>query len=125
MTAAWPSVAPGHMHSAAFHQLSPNITQAPHLRVQKRRHEPDDGDTDTGARDDAMDRSPTPERVKKAPLKKARVGQTDAVSKDGKSTRDSKSSGNSDDDVDVGVLLGGSPQLLTSISSHQFCAIFS
>jgi len=126
MVAAWPStVTPGHMHSAALHQLSSSISQMPYIRVQKRRHEPEDDDVDaggSGSRDDAMDRSPTPERSKKAPPKRARVVTTDGMSKDGKAGKENKPPGNNEDDVDVGVLLGGFhiiANVLISYIPHQ------
>lgn len=111
----WPSaVTHGHTHPAAFQQLASSINQPSPLRVQKRRHEPED-DTETGRhahstgiRDDAMDRSPTPERPKRAAPKRARVTPSqEGGSKDEKPSKENKTSGGSDEnDIDVGVLLG-------------------
>jgi hypothetical protein len=110
--AGWSST--GHTHSAAFHQLASSINQPSALRVQKRRCESDDvGDNGrnghgANARDDAMDRSPTPERPKRAPPKRARVAPPETPSKDDKTKKENKAPGTGDDnDVDVGVLLGG------------------
>lgn len=79
--------------------------QLPQVRVTKRRHEHDE---DEGKHDEAMDRSPTPERPerpRRAVPKRARTtpAAVGAV-KDGKSAKEGKSSG--ENDVDVGVLLG-------------------
>ncbi|KAG6334042.1 hypothetical protein ID866_5045 [Astraeus odoratus] len=100
----------GHRQPAAFQQLTShtNIPQ-PVQRVQKRRHEPDD-EADSPrqtARDVTMDRSPTPERTKRAVPKRARMTQStdaknDAHVKEGKHR-------NEEDDVDVGVLLASLP----------------
>jgi hypothetical protein len=112
--AAWPTpTLPGHMHSA-FHQLSSNISQFNHLRVPKRRHEPDDEGAATGgaSRDDAMDRSPTPERRKKLPPKRARIVVADGNSKDARPGKENQPPSN-DDDIDVGVLLGALTMLVT------------
>jgi len=107
--AGWQStMSLGHTHPAVFQQLASSMNSpAPVHRVQKRRFESDD-ETETSnrhwARDIAMDRSPTPERIKRAAPKRAKV--TSAVdSKDDKSDKEN-SSGSSDSDVDVGVLLG-------------------
>jgi hypothetical protein len=80
--------------------------------VPKRRHEPDDEGADPGgtSRDDAMDRSPTPERRKKLPLKRARIVVADGSSKDARSGKENQPPSN-DDDIDVGVLLGA-PSML-------------
>ena len=109
IVAAWPTpTLPGHMYSAAFHQLSSNVvSQSTNSRVSKRRHEPDDEGADPGAsRDDAMDRSPTPERRKKLPLKRARIATADGNGKDARPGKENQPPGSSDDDIDVGVLLG-------------------
>ena len=74
-------------------------------RNSKRRLEHDEEDTETGnrhMRDDAMDRSPTPERPKRAAPKRARTTPTLATIS--KNEKDEKSGDASD--VDVGVLLG-------------------
>lgn len=82
----------------------------PSTRSAKRRYEADDEDEGNAkhTRDDAMDRSPTPERPKRAAPKRART--TPAVllrAKDEKSGKESTSS--SGNDVDVGVLLASLP----------------
>lgn len=54
-----------------------------------------------------MDRSPTPERPKRAAPKRVKVSPQDEESKDQHSSRTSKNL-DADGDVDVGVLLGRS-----------------
>lgn len=112
-----PTLGPGHNNAAVFQQLASNIAQPSSNRPQKRRHEPDDYEnisgngrhglshaTATGLRDDAMERSPTPERPKRAPPKRARVI---AVAEQGnKEQRKENKPPGSEDDIDVGVLLG-------------------
>lgn len=113
--AAWQhTVTPGHNNTAAFQQLASTISQPSPNRPQKRKHEADeDGDAHglshpitTGLRDDAMDRSPTPERPKKAPPKKARVANTAEISNKEKGKENKPPGGNDDNEVDIGVLLG-------------------
>lgn len=103
--------------SSGFYPVSSGILQASPSRVQKRRHEPDENeDSSRYARDEAMDRSPTPpERPKKAAPKRARV-VTEEPSKDEKNSKD-RTSASDDNDVDVGVLLG---MLLCT----PFCSLF-
>lgn len=113
------TLSPGHNNSAVFQQLASNISQPSPSRLQKRRHDPEDDEnfgghsrhtlshaSTAGLRDDAMDRSPTPERPKRAPPKRARVmNATDSGNKE--KSKESKPSGSEEDgDVDVGVLLG-------------------
>ncbi|KAI0095047.1 hypothetical protein BDY19DRAFT_902083 [Irpex rosettiformis] len=92
--------------------------QLPQVRIAKRRHEHDE---DEGKHDVAMDRSPTPERPKRAVPKRARTTPaTVSGAKDGRSTKEGKTSG--ENDVDVGVLLASLPPetllpLLTSLIS--------
>lgn len=74
----------------------------------KRRYEHDEDDAQQRqSPDEAMDRSPTPERPKRAAPKRARTtpGSVTALKgqKDGQQQGSSGSDGN---DVDVGVLLG-------------------
>ncbi|KII93889.1 hypothetical protein PLICRDRAFT_88186 [Plicaturopsis crispa FD-325 SS-3] len=113
--AGWPST-PGHTQPSAFHQLASTMNQsASPMRVQKRRHEPEDEGENRhlhGLRDDAMDRSPTPERPQRAAPKRARVAPTLlAGPADEKTGKENKApSGNDDNDVDVGVLLATLPQ---------------
>ena len=55
-----------------------------------------------------MDRSPTPERLKRAAPKRARVlNAIDSGAKDEGTEKENKSPGSTaEDDVDIGVLLG-------------------
>lgn len=80
------------------HQVAP--------RPQKRRLEIDEDDS--GRRgDDAMDRSPTPERPKRGPPKRLRVAATEASAKGSdKDSSDGKENKPPSSEVDVGVLLG-------------------
>jgi len=112
-----PTVTLGYNNPAAFQQLASTMSQSSPHRAQKRRHDPEDEDAGgrhvanhataaTVSRDDAMDRSPTPERPKKAPPKKARVMNVIEIGNKGKD-KDNKQPGDGDGgDVDVGVLLG-------------------
>ena len=85
------------------HQPSSNH-QLPATRVQKRRLEQEDEDVETRL-DIVMERSPTPERLKRAPPKRAR--RVDPSSSDGsQNNQDSKDGGSSENEVDIGVLLG-------------------
>lgn len=74
-------------------------------RPQKRRLENDD---ESGPRsDDAMDRSPTPERPKRGPTKRLRIVNTDDSAKEKhKDLHDHKGIKVTNSDADVGVLLG-------------------
>ena len=84
------------------HQSSSNY-QLPATRVQKRRLEQED---DGEARQDiVMERSPTPERLKRAPPKRAR--RVDPSTSGGsQNNQGSKGEGSSENEVDIGVLLG-------------------
>ena len=82
-------------------------------RTLKRRFEQDDEQADTssghssGARDVAMERSPTPERPKRTAPKRARNGATFAQEPKGeKTSKENSNSSVENQDVDVGVLLG-------------------
>lgn len=77
--------------------MSPNVPVS--RSSNKRRLEEDEND-ERGGRDDAMDRSPTPERRRVAIPKRTRLAPPSS-DKNG-STKESKS----EEDVDVGVLLG-------------------
>lgn len=97
--------------SSHNHQVTP--------RPQKRRLEVDEDDGRRG--DDAMDRSPTPERPKRAPPKRLRIAATEATVKGSdKDTSDGKQTEQASSDVDVGVLLGQydthRPSLLTVLN---------
>ena len=82
-------------------------------RALKRRFEQDDEQVDQsfsnspGARDVAMERSPTPERAKRGPPKRARNYSTFAQEpKGGRMPKEHSNSSEENQDVDVGVLLG-------------------
>lgn len=101
---------PGHTNVAAFQQLASSINQSA-MRPAKRRYEFDDDDNSQsqgGARDESMDRSPTPpERPKRAAPKRARMVPSAGVSdKENSSSTGSKTPSGSPDEVDIGVLLG-------------------
>ena len=101
MVQSWPSAAP-HIQPSPW-TASPQLSQAP-LRA-KRRHEPEDED-----RDERMDRSPTPERPRRAVPKRARIIPA-AISSAGKeqqhNVKENKPPSQSEEnDVDVGFLLG-------------------
>ncbi|KAM6498030.1 hypothetical protein JOM56_005978 [Amanita muscaria] len=103
----WQPTTPGHTNPAAFQQLASSVS-----RVQKRRLEQDD-DAEahkySGQRDDSMDRSPTPERPKRAAPKRAKLAPPTSSSKDGQQSKENKSPNHDDDDIDVGVLLATLP----------------
>lgn len=85
------------------HQPSSNH-QLPATRVQKRRLEQEDEDAEARL-DIVMERSPTPERLKRAPPKRAR--RVDPSNGDGSQNgQNSKDGGSSENEVDIGVLLG-------------------
>ncbi|KAI6007268.1 hypothetical protein EDD15DRAFT_2210082 [Pisolithus albus] len=101
---------PGHKQPVAFQQLTSHMNIPQQVqRVQKRRHEPDE-ETDSFrqvGRDVTMDRSPTPERPKRAVPKRARVAHpTDA---NGESNTKEGKQRDEEEDVDVGVLLASLP----------------
>ncbi|KAJ7225592.1 hypothetical protein GGX14DRAFT_421308 [Mycena pura] len=105
------------IHSAFHH---PSTSFNPPVRAQKRRHEEEEP---APSRDHSMDRSPTPERPKRAPPKRARVSPTG--SKEERDAKENKAPSPPDEnDVDVGVLLASLPSqsllpLLTSLLSAQ------
>ncbi|PIL31691.1 hypothetical protein GSI_06394 [Ganoderma sinense ZZ0214-1] len=119
MVQSWPSAAP-HVQPSPW-TASPQPSQTP-LRT-KRRHEPEDED-----RDERMDRSPTPERPRRAVPKRARIIPA-AISSVGKeqqhTAKENKPPSQSEEnDVDVGFLLATLPPqsllpLLTSLISAQ------
>lgn len=103
---SWPST-PSHAPPTQW----PHVTLAsPHQsqnRSTKRRLEVDDDFDENGrsVKDVAMDRSPTPERPKRAAPKRARTTPVViTVAKEGK--EEQQKGGNEAHDVDVGVLLG-------------------
>ncbi|KAF8445865.1 hypothetical protein L210DRAFT_3610452 [Boletus edulis BED1] len=125
-TGKQPVYTPGHTQPSAFQQLTSHIsiTPAPH-RIQKRRLESEDEAESSrhGGRDVPMDRSPTPERPKRAAPKRAKVTSQDDESKDQPCSRTSKNP-DGDNDVDVGVLLASLPPqallpLLNSLINAQ------
>lgn len=106
-TGRQPVFTPGHTQPAAFQQLTSHMNLPPPIhRVQKRRYEPEDDAESSrhGGRDVTMDRSPTPERPKRGPPKRAKV-VLHGDPKDDQSCKENKSL-EADSDVDVGVLLG-------------------
>ncbi|RDB29267.1 Tethering factor for nuclear proteasome STS1 [Hypsizygus marmoreus] len=119
VASAWPT--PGHTNPSAFQQLA-SVNQQSSLRVQKRRHEVED---DADARDASMDRSPTPERPKRAAPKRARVAPESSRGEGTAKENKSPNTGEDDrDDVDVGMLLASLPPqsllpLLTSLLNAQ------
>lgn len=112
--------------------LSPSsAANQPPLRTLKRRFEHDEEQADQmsghgpGPRDVAMERSPTPERPKRATPKRARNGLTFAQDhKEGRSTKEFHNPSTGNQDVDVGVLLASLPSqsllpLLNSLIQSQ------
>ncbi|PPQ62750.1 hypothetical protein CVT24_000444 [Panaeolus cyanescens] len=113
---SWGASTPGHTNPAAFQQLANSVTQSATSKPQKRRHE--DDDENTAPRDDAMDRSPTPERPKRGPPKRVRMlHPQDATLKDESSSKKGSESEN-DPDVDIGVLLGRNPFFFVSLPNE-------
>lgn len=103
-----------------LHHLAAPATQPSRL---KRRFEPED-ENDTGpqrpspgARDESMDRSPTPERPKRGVPKRARTSPATNIlgSKDVKENKSTES----DNDVDVGVLLGEPDSCVLALRPHE------
>jgi hypothetical protein len=105
-----PTVTPGHTNPSSFHQLASSINQqSSPPRAQKRRLEHDDDEASgrgvvSVPRDQSMDRSPPPERPKRAVPKRARVTTPDGEEARGDASKEAKAQ--KADDVDVGVLLG-------------------
>ncbi|KZT05848.1 uncharacterized protein LAESUDRAFT_701194 [Laetiporus sulphureus 93-53] len=101
----WPSHAPQSPWNL------PINTQYAQTRPGKRRHEADEESENRQARDEEMDRSPTPERPKRAAPKRARTTSALAtIRNDEKGRKDGKTSSDNDEsDVDVGVLLASLP----------------
>lgn len=101
---------PGHKQPVAFQQLTSHMNIPQQVqRVQKRRHEPDE-ELDSfrqAGRDVTMDRSPTPERPKRAVPKRARVAHPTEANGES-NTKESKQR-SEEEDVDVGVLLASLP----------------
>ncbi|KAH8102554.1 hypothetical protein BXZ70DRAFT_1006468 [Cristinia sonorae] len=106
--------------------LSSVANQATPTRSGKRRFEHDEEELENGGRsgrDDAMERSPTPERPKRAAPKRART--TPAQASHPREDKNGKLEGSQEaNDVDVGVLLATLPResllpLLTSMLTTQ------
>lgn len=117
VSSGWPAApTPGHTNPQAFHQLAFSLNQAavtasPSHKSNKRRLEVDDEDSATSGkasvnRDESMDRSPTPERPKRAAPKRARIAPADVGTKEQTPAKENKPSTSEEDEVDVGVLLG-------------------
>lgn len=111
-----PAIMAGWAH--VVHQPSINY-QLPATRVQKRRLEPEDEDVEARL-DVVMERTPTPERPKRAPPKRARRGDT-STSDGPQNNQDSKNGRSSDNEVDIGVLLGTFISTLFSRPSLTKC----
>lgn len=106
---AWGTAQPGHTNPAAFHQLASSIAQSvSSSKSHKRRLEVEDEGENTRyptARDHSMDRSPTPERPKRAAPKRAKFANSHGSTSKGDS-KEKKSTEAEDESVDLGVLLG-------------------
>jgi len=108
-----PPPTPGHTNVAAFHQLASSMSQSS-SRMNKRRHDEDEDTPSPGPRDQSMDRSPTPERPKRAAPKRARlVSISNTADKGNSGSEDNRAATSSPDEVDVGVLLGSFDDLLS------------
>ncbi|KAH9937208.1 uncharacterized protein B0H18DRAFT_969574 [Fomitopsis serialis] len=122
VSAGW-AATPTHAPQSPWNLATSTQSAAP--RVQKRRHEPDEESENRHSRDDEMDRSPTPERLKRAVPKRARTTPAITSAKDEKNAKTTRSSSaNDESDVDVGVLLASLPPqsllpLLTSLLTAQ------
>ncbi|KAJ3790907.1 hypothetical protein GGU10DRAFT_424720 [Lentinula aff. detonsa] len=109
--------------SSALNQLA-STSQLAHStqRALKRRHEPEE--TENLRQDEVMDRSPTPERPKRAAPKRLRtVPSSDLVSKEDSLQSDLRRA-TEDKDIDIGVLLATLPPqsllpILTSLIKSQ------
>jgi len=102
----WPSPAPTH-HLSAFNQFASSSNHNSTVRSQKRRLDSEDGLENS---QDAMDRSPTPDRPKRGLAKRARISPTsgEATLKDERASKEERTQSRSEQDVDIGVLLGES-----------------
>ncbi|KZT30629.1 hypothetical protein NEOLEDRAFT_1237852 [Neolentinus lepideus HHB14362 ss-1] len=115
---------PPHGQFSAF-QPAPAVVQPSPVRGTKRRHEPEE-EENKQPRDESMDRSPTPERPKRAVPKRARMGvSAEGGGKGERPGKDGKCTAPSDqNDMDVGVLLASLPSesllpLITSLLNAQ------
>ncbi|KAJ4486034.1 hypothetical protein J3R30DRAFT_1440778 [Lentinula aciculospora] len=110
--------------SSSINQLASTslFTNTTH-RAQKRRHEPEE--SENYRQDEVMDRSPTPERLKRAAPKRLRTvpSSDSATSKEDGTSSDPKRVPE-DKDIDIGVLLATLPPqsllpILTSLIKSQ------
>ncbi|KAL0951298.1 hypothetical protein HGRIS_008008 [Hohenbuehelia grisea] len=103
------------MNPSSISHLMASPSRSSPPRALKRRH----GSDDSGGGDEEMDRSPTPERPKRAPPKRARMAGAEGSSRDGEG-KENKSPSVTDElaDVDLGVLLARLPahSLVTILS---------
>lgn len=113
LTLSMPSSLVGFSPHAHTNVAQPTSSSINPSRTLKRRFEHDDEQADqlsghsSGTRDVAMERSPTPERPKRAAPKRARNSTTPAQDPKGERTsKEPHSSSVENQDVDVGVLLG-------------------
>ncbi|TFK57031.1 hypothetical protein OE88DRAFT_85318 [Heliocybe sulcata] len=115
---------PSNGQLSAFQPAAAVVQPSPQ-RGSKRRHEPEE-DENRQPRDESMDRSPTPERPRRAVPKRARMGMSvEGGGKAEKPGKDGKGAAPSDgNDIDVGVLLASLPSesllpLITSLLNTQ------
>ncbi|KAL0578731.1 hypothetical protein V5O48_003287 [Marasmius crinis-equi] len=113
--------------ASGFNSFASTSHSSPSRTSQKRRIDPDDGlENLRYPQDERMDRSPTPERPKRAAPKRARVSPSaDSIPKFDKSAKEAKCRNDSTgEDVDVGMLLASLPPqsllpILTSLIEQQ------
>ncbi|KAL0071898.1 hypothetical protein AAF712_000821 [Marasmius tenuissimus] len=110
--------------ASGFNSFASTSHNSPSRTAQKRRLDPDDGVENLRyPQDERMDRSPTPERPKRAAPKRARVSPSaEAIPKSSKEYKSRNDS--SGEDVDVGMLLASLPPqsllpILTSLIEQQ------
>ncbi|KAF9270142.1 hypothetical protein L218DRAFT_982778 [Marasmius fiardii PR-910] len=112
---------------SGFNSFASTSHNSPSRSALKRRFDADDGlENLRHSQDERMDRSPTPERPKRAAPKRARTSPSaDSITKFEKSPKDSKSrTDGANEDVDVGMLLASLPPqsllpILTSLVDQQ------
>ena len=93
-----------HFQPSAFQPITNTLMNSSPVRPPKRRLENDDSQDSTRyRREELMDRSPTPERPKRAPPKRVKTFESESSSK---GENQVKSSSSDTTDVDIGVLLG-------------------
>ncbi|THV07700.1 hypothetical protein K435DRAFT_265890 [Dendrothele bispora CBS 962.96] len=103
----WPSSVPIYQPTP-FNQFTSNSNHSSTIRSQKRRHDSEDGSENS---QDAMDRSPTPDRPKRGLAKRARISPnpSETSAKDEKGSKEDRIQSRSEQDIDVGVLLARLP----------------